>query len=49
LDGIETCGKGIMDMLGPAQAVLESLTVYSRECTSFDDYLSLRIVNMGAV
>ncbi|KFX96691.1 hypothetical protein O988_05211 [Pseudogymnoascus sp. VKM F-3808] len=49
LEGIESCGKGIMDMLGPAQAVLESLTVYSRECTSFDDYISLRIVNMGAV
>ncbi|OBT61055.1 hypothetical protein VE03_09144 [Pseudogymnoascus sp. 23342-1-I1] len=48
LEGIESCGKGLMSMLGSVESFLESNAIYSRECKSLEDYLPLHIVNVGA-
>ncbi|KFZ18221.1 hypothetical protein V501_01334 [Pseudogymnoascus sp. VKM F-4519 (FW-2642)] len=47
LEGLETCGPGVMSMVASTTAYLESNAIYSRECTSLEDYLPLRIANGG--
>jgi hypothetical protein len=47
LEGLESCGQGLTSMLDSTKLFLEANAVYSRDCTSLEEYLPLRLVNSG--